>query len=464
MKEESNNNLINNNNIDQFDNENIKLPKTSEDTNINKENIIKNIRMKKIIQIKNKKDENIPSLNNNEIISNKSIKINLNTNTAQTQNIGEINKIYKNNLPKLNEYFNHDINYDNELSQNILPQNDQYFLNKLNYNRKINQINIPSQNYPNIITNNNNYYYSILDDFPINMPIYINNTNPGINSKNNEKIYNIKTIPNYINTGNYFRNNFIGEREFINCSPNINMINRDQIRQQNYFNKNNMNEFYNKEMFLRNKFAREYSSDYLSNRSRFLNSRYPNQNQITNVRMPIYILPTFRKRARSHERPFNIIHKYYDGNFIVEEENEEETNIDINKEYKNEDKENIKKNVNPPNNGIKNDNCKIDYKGGNHHNYYFENKLQKNEGVYFNNYQNWSKIRLLEDLGVNNNVDFFSNNKTNHLFHNNINSNPNNFNLVYERKSIHKKLVINNTPEKNRNKDINNENEKKKNR
>ena len=474
MKEESNNKLINNNKIDQFDNESIKTPKKNEETNINKENIIKNIKMKKIIQIKNKKEQNIPQIINNELKSNRSIPINLKTNIAQTQNITGINNIYKKNMPKLNEYFNHDKFYDNELYQNYLSLNEQYFLNKINYNRKINQLNIPNQNYPNIITNNNNYYYSILDDFPINMPIYIDNTNLGINQKNNQKLYNIKTIPNYnINSGNYFRNNYFGEREFTNFNPNYNLVSADQIQQANLYNMRNINEFYNKEMIIRNNnYIGNYSPDYLTNRSRFINSRFLSQNAI-NIRKPIYILPAFKKRARSHEKPFNIIHKYYDGNYIMEEENEEETNMEIKKEYKNEDNENIKKYSISSYNEMKSDWSKLNHIKANDKEekipiFDFHDNLNKNEcyiklygqNKFFNdNSLSSSNVRLIGDYGLNNEITFFPNIKNNYLFHNNIS--PNNFNLVYERKSIHKKLIINNSPEKIKNNDIKKESEKK---
>ena len=144
-----------------------------------------------------------------------------------------------------------------------------------------------------------------------------------------------------------------------------------------------MNELYNKSLVFRNNYIKEYSSDYLTNRNRFINSKYLSQNAI-NIRKPIYVLPTFKKRARSHEKPFNLIHKYYDGNFIMEEENEEETNIDNNKENQNEEKKNSKKNTNNnvinSNNEIKNINNKMIYRKSinteekiNRGNYYLEN-------------------------------------------------------------------------------------------
>ena len=473
MKEEVNNRTFNSDNIDQFDNENIKPSENNDNINNNNENVIKNIRMKKIIQIKNKIEQNQTTQNNNEIKSNKSIKINFYSNTPQ--NINDINKIYKKSFPKINEYFNHDNNYEHEIFPNLISSNEQYFLNKINYNRKLNQLNIPNQNFPNIITNNNNYYYSILDDFPINMPLYLEHTNLGINMKNNEKLYNITTNPNYnINNNNYFRNNFFNEREFNNNinNPNLNIINNAQIKEQNLYNPNYMNELYNKSLVFRNNYIKEYSSDYLTNRNRFINSKYLSQNAI-NIRKPIYVLPTFKKRARSHEKPFNLIHKYYDGNFIMEEENEEETNIDNNKENQNEEKKNSKKNTNNnvinSNNEIKNINNKMIYRKSinieekiNRGNYYLENNLNPNEKYinffgqnrYYNNYSSPSNARLMDDFNINNNNIFLQNNKNNYLLHNIFN--PNNYNLVYERKSIHKKFSLNNnSPEKIKNMDIN---------
>jgi hypothetical protein len=292
--------------------------------------------MENIIQIK-EKTANLLN-NNNDNKYKDGIKINLYKNNIDNNlndnNINNINKIYKKRFPNLNEYFNHDNNNnDNEIYKNVYPINEQYLLNNIKYNPKMNQLNylnnnynMPNQKYPNIITNNNNYYYSILDDFPIVMPIYYDNIPSSINMIPGNKLYHTNTSPNNfnnsMNNNNILRNNFFIDNEFYNHNPNLNLLNFSSMKENNFYESNYINNYYNKELLYKRNPFMDYNLDYSIYRNRFINNKYLSQNRI-NLIKPTFIFSPFKKRARSHERPFNLINKYYNDNFILEEDNEE---------------------------------------------------------------------------------------------------------------------------------------------
>ena len=183
----------NNQNIKIIDNLSIKSSKNECYENLINENKIGKSKMEKIIQIKNKEGQNILPIKNNQINSNTLIKINFNNNNKINSNNNINNKIYKKNHPKIKEYFNNDnnnYNYNIGICSNFLSPYEQLFLNQINFNRRMRQLNyinynenLLGKNIPSIITNNKNYYYSILDDFPIHMPLYIDNAQSRISMK-----------------------------------------------------------------------------------------------------------------------------------------------------------------------------------------------------------------------------------------------------------------------------------------
>jgi hypothetical protein len=58
------------------------------------------------------------------------------------------------------------------------------------------------------------------------------------------------------------------------------------------------------------------------------------QPQKPKKRRPVYKIPPSKKRAVSHGKSLNFIHKYYDENFILEEDNEDNVSDDGNKKQK----------------------------------------------------------------------------------------------------------------------------------
>ena len=227
----------------------------------------------------------------------------------------------------------------------------------MNYEQKMKQMNLLNNNHPNIITNNNNFYYSYnshLNDFPFNAQMHMNNNNANINplinnnmiGNNNDKFYTNR-FPNFINNNsNYFRNKYINEYENNNF-PNLYYI-RNILLKEKYFLNNEyfMNNYYNDALaFNKRNLIRDFSSDFLFHRNRYDSHQILSQN-IMNLNMPTFLPPPFKKRAYSHGIPFNMIQKYYDNNFIMEEENEEEGNND---DYKEGKIKNFKKEVNSKN-------------------------------------------------------------------------------------------------------------------
>ena len=465
MEEKENNFSKNNKNLKISGNINNQFHQTN-DINNNNENKIINIKMKNIIQIEDKFDNKISQINNNDINYNKGIQIDLNNNS--NENINNMNKIYKKSFPKLNEYYNRDNNIlEYGINRNISSINGLYFLNQINYNRKLNQLNyinnndnIPNHNFPNIITNNNNYYYSILDDFPIHMPIYIDNEHNRRNMSPYQRLYNINTFPNYNNFDNNIAgNNYFNKKDLINYNSNLNLLNSTPMREINIYNPN-MNNFYNNNpMILRNNYLKDNNSDYdyLNNKNRVINYKYLSQN-IINMRKPIYIPLSYKKRSHSHEKPFNLINKYYDENFILEEENEEETNAENNKQHQKQEKEKNKKNIYLSNNQIKYNINNNDFNLLKEKKYISDpnlnnlNNLTENKNINYMLEEN----RLLNDIKISSNVNLINNyeNNSDNIFleqnYNKINISNNKHispNLIYEKKSINKKFIINKSPE-----------------
>ena len=238
---EENNNNEKGENIDEQNKIKLDFPNNNiENLNKTNEKNISDIKIKKIIQIKDKEEKNNLQLNNNDKNSNTEIKINLNINSEKNASLNKANKKYKKSYPKLKEYFNHDYNnYDLGIYNKFPKRYEQYFINRMNFNKNMNDINyinnnsnIPNPNYPNIITNNNNYYYSILDDFPIHVPLYFNNSLK-VNPKPNYKLYNINTTPTNLSNYNYLKNNFYNE-EIYHHINNFNSIQTPQIRQNKF--------------------------------------------------------------------------------------------------------------------------------------------------------------------------------------------------------------------------------------
>ena len=494
MKEEINRN--NENNIFLKNLNNNILAKSNSEPLFNINNRIKNIKTKEIFNHEN----NTMSFDNtgNKYNNNNDIKINY------FHNIKNISNNHNTTYQKINEYFNNNSNY--EQINRFYMENYLKYLCLKNYNQKIEQLNLmnnnynfPNHNYPNIITNNNNYYYSYnsnLDNFPINVPIYINNLLSDINIKDKNNPYDINIIHNSIqnNIKNNINNNMDNNNTFFrNNNLNKNGIFVKNLNNSNYmreynFNVSNdlyMNNYYNNLLLPKKNNFRDYSSDFAINRFKFIKNRVLSLNNMNNQK-PLFAFPFFRKRAYSHEKPFSLIQKYYDKNLIMEEENEEDNNTGIKEKNDTSSRtneqsiyldQNLKENIE------------------NYHQYTVNKKILYNNNNILNNqiqmenkeYYRFNNLKLLElnntynymnIKNIDNTINSYRNNNNSKLinvFHNNdinlfqkynkvdyFNSHLSPKNLVYERKNIHKKFIISkspNTKEKNDSKkDLNNNN------
>ena len=198
-------------------------------------------------------------------------------------------------------YYNYEV--DDKLSPQIIENSD----DKNNSNDKITEINIINENnnfkQNQMDLNKNGYYY-----------VYC------------QQKKDISQTPFNINDSNK------------NCNNNAYMFNKPDNNLKNKLGNNYLTKkkFYNEDFvdtnFLRFK-NKNFSPDYTINKSRFINHKIVDKNKL-NIRTPDYIIPSFVKRAISHEKPINLVKKYYDHNFIMEEDNEDETIFDDKKEIK----------------------------------------------------------------------------------------------------------------------------------
>ena len=437
------------------------------DLNINDKIKIKNSKLEKLINLKVQEDPNNmkpyinTSPNKYKIINKKIISPNKNI------------KVYNQKFENISEYFNHNNNHFNEYELLCRENpNNSYILSLMNYEQEMNRMNFMNNSQPNIITNNNNYYYSYnshLNDFPFNtqMHMHMINNNPNMNSlinrnmiaNNNVKFY-INRFPNYINNNSdYFRNKYFNDYEHI-FFPNVYCM-RNILLKEKYCLNNDyfMNNCYNNALFFdKRHLIRDFSSDLLIDRNRYDSHQILCQN-IMNIRRPTFLSPPFKKRAYSHGRPFNVIQKYYDDNFIMEEENEEDGNNDDYKEGKIKNNKNIKNN--DTNNALndsekqKIDNSKV------------RNDIpyKKINYEYYNNYRNfYPYYQSFNSKNIKSKSNEFINryknisNKDNDIFYSPRINNSRYFkncfnlkNLIYSKKNITTKSLIN----KKKNKVIN---------
>ena len=278
------------------------------------------VKSSEIVYVSNKNQNTQPKIqvqNKNNNISNNRKKY---SNVEYIENLdndyilvnGEYIKI---KAPKVNN--NNNINYQNQyiINQKI-DNNKSSYLYKGNIyfdpskNVQTNNINpvkrIHNQPKPQIKPNNNNNNNS-LDNYQLND--FLNNTYPDHTRNIVPKVQNTNIIQNQ--NINIRTNRFDQEPKYTEINLNINNI---QIQQPTTNNNN----------------------DILTV-----------EPQKEKKRRPVYKIPSSKKRSISQGKSFAFIHKYYDENFILEEDNEdnvsEHENIKKSIRNINQQEENIKK-------------------------------------------------------------------------------------------------------------------------
>ena len=298
----------------------------------NQEHVVKNkINMvKKVNKSKDKKRLEICNVSNINILgkSNKINNINNNRNIIIIINNNEKNKS-QNNIPIVNNntfknklYNNVNKNNNNKIiiNNNNIPKND-----KLNINNIVN-INIIKQNNLNNLVKQS----MIKNKENINNKLIIKNnrnskdTSKNINNGNiNHNNLNINNNKNYIFNNNN-TNQIIKQNNNISKIQKINLYKNFIPQNIIYININPTNE------------KLKESASNLSKKPSYNNTDY-NIEEIKPViqhkierKRPVYSLPPSQKRSVSQGKPFNLINKYYDENFILEDDDEE--NIKLNED------------------------------------------------------------------------------------------------------------------------------------
>ena len=302
------------------------------------------------------KDNQI-NLNQNNTSNNINIQQNLNNNA----NINKINMNQNSNLMNNNNIYN--INNKENINKNNIKQNVPQINNNnqnLNYQNQqnifVNAQKMQLQQVPNntiigniIIKDGKAYYLN---------PVQNSNINPNINENYNHQL-NIQNrqIPNQINqnqiynlqnnnmiakNNNIMNNNQIMNNQIIYKDQNGNIINIPKPPQPSQQPKQQPNP----QPQLRNG---KIKKKKLSRVARILQEKDSRQQKPTlqyqvERNRPVYAVPPSKKRSVSQGKPFTLINKYYDNNYILEDDkeeddkNEEINNIHIEKNLSDDEK------------------------------------------------------------------------------------------------------------------------------
>ena len=200
----------------------------------------------------------------------------------------------------------------NNNNKNII--NNMKQIEQPNTNNIINNINLIQNNYTNNVNNINQNTNDILAN---TYPLPGQNTYSTQTLINNNIDTNITTNNNY-QSQNYSQrsNRFLEDQNYMNANIN------------NYMNQNQQNDLFNDAEI--DKFLKKANSGQIQNQ----------ENQILEIpkqkpkRRPVFKIPPSKKRAISQGRSLAFIHKYYDENFILEEENEDNGSDNENRKSK----------------------------------------------------------------------------------------------------------------------------------
>jgi len=255
-------------------------------------------------------------MNQNEVKNDTNIENKTETNVEQSNNTEAV----KTSVNKENEEPEHIKNKDN-----VYYEEDQN--NPEDESPKSNTQQIIEQNQNEENQNQNDIKYH---DINLNMNMNMNSIQQGyanndyLSNAYQSQNQNIQNIQN--ERGNRFKqdqiiytdvnlNNNMGG----NYDYNMNLL-RGQPNQINNINMNMSNDQYKKSQ-----------SDKINDNDNTIMTVQP---QKPKKRRPVYKIPPSKKRAVSHGKSLNFIHKYYDENFILEEDNEDNVSDDGNKKQK----------------------------------------------------------------------------------------------------------------------------------
>ena len=329
------------------------------------------------------KDPNEKITQNRQIINQ-----NLNRNNEFIQNVIKIQPQNKNESQQKRMIINSQPQQNINIPENSIIQNNiQLIRNDINFQQDINKNNIMNQNINNqnntsqIINNKNPQNINIQKQISINsnqnikipQPIsfatvqkiqpqqFPNNTTIGNTIIKDGKVYNLNPSQNQIINPNIINNNFIQPKPNLPMYQNNQMANQANqkiiykqiINNQIIYRDQNGNilnipkppQQINNQTKLNN-CQNVVKKKKLSRVAKILqakdtNDRKPTLQYKVERNRPLYAVPPSKKRAVSQGKPFTLINKYYDENYILEddeegeEKNEETNNIHIEKNMNN---------------------------------------------------------------------------------------------------------------------------------
>ena len=322
--------------------------------NINVEPIqnIKNIQIQQnLIDLQQQKMFINPHPHNNINIINKNlVQNNIDSNINFNQNISNINK----NHQTMNNIIPQDtiIQRENIINENInvitnnnIPQNN--FANV----QKIQPQQIPNNTILGniIIRDGKAYYLNQIPNNNINSNIIINNNQHNIinNQIQNQNIQSpiinaqncCPTINNNINNNRQIINNIISNNNY----GNIINIPKSPLKQTPQIPNKNQPQFKNCRNVIKKKKVSRVARILQAKDSK---QRKPALQYKVERNRPLYAVPPSKKRSVSQGKPFTLINKYYDENYILEddeegdEKKEETQNLRIEKNMSDDDENN----------------------------------------------------------------------------------------------------------------------------
>ena len=324
------------------------INKQPKNNHINKSFNENNIKDKEINKINNDKEDTIKSISRINVGNDINIKDNKDKNSELNKKEIIINDDNKKNIKKnLNNENLNSIVKEKEKSDKIIlnkenkSNKDEKILNNQNFKNNQNNINIETENKKNLINikiNGSNlipeesketlqipevlsHTIQDSDDFPKDTIV----SNPQENTTPQEKIN--PQIPAILNSE-------IPKDSDESISNNMNISNKETEEQKNLNNNDNENK--NKD---------EINKDVNNNEEEIKELKPVIQHHIERKR-PVFTLPSDKKRSTSEDKPFHLIQKYYNENFILEDDEEEKFKMYIknNGDSRNDSKENSRKN------------------------------------------------------------------------------------------------------------------------
>ena len=274
-----------------------------------------------IIQNQNNNSSDISTTINPQIIKEQQ-NMNILQEKNKIQNILNYNGVIQNNIGKENGMnINENIIYlnNNQQTNNNNNVNQQFpYLNQIS-NNNISSIYLNN----NIKVENNGANPIYLNQIKENQESIISNLNINNEIKNSEINNNQINSQNIPNIDNITQNN-----QSIN---NKNINNSEQNK-----NTNNNSKIPNKKIL---KNGKKLSKKGKITKMKLKNEHKPTKQYKVERKRPVYAVPPSKKRSVSQGKPFNLIHKYYDENYILEDDEEEASKNEEKLNKKSDDEE-----------------------------------------------------------------------------------------------------------------------------